>query len=251
MKIFICDPNWEALMTAVYEASNSGVGHRNLKIAFEADDQYSIFDEYVNVETDSEKAQKVMDAVIRRISASFYERIAFASMSYEADTADIIYKVILLGFLKGPDALLMVQYREVMRFLEIEKRVSSEAHHFREFIRFHETKGHYYVAHIEPKSRVVPALALNFADRMPSENWMIVDDIHSEAVVHPKNEQYYFRILNKDELELLCETEKENDEFTDLWKVFFDTIAIKERKNPRCQNTLFPIWKRKHAVEFL
>ena len=41
-----------------------------------------------------------------------------------------------------------------------------------------------------------------------------------------------------------------DDEYTDLWKVFFETIAIKERTNSKCQNNLFPMWTRTHAVEF-
>lgn len=34
---------------------------------------------------------------------------------------------------------------------------------------------------------------LHFADRMPSENWMIIDDNRKKAVVHPvnNNTQYY------------------------------------------------------------
>ena len=90
-----------------------------------------------------------------------------------------------------------------------------------------------------------------FADRMPSENWIVVDDIHREAVIHPKDEMFYIKQLNDLEYKNLLETEEANDNFTDLWKVFFETIAIKERHNTRCQNNLFPLWTRKHAVEFL
>ena len=42
-----------------------------------------------------------------------------------------------------------------------------------------------------------------------------------------------------------------NDAYTDLWKIFFETIAIRERANEKCQTNLFPLWTRKHAVEFM
>ena len=48
----------------------------------------------------------------------------------------------------------------------------------------------------------------------------------------------------------LRKTEEYEDEYTDLWKTFFRAIAIDERKNYVCQRNLFPLWKRKHAVEF-
>jgi probable DNA metabolism protein len=34
-------------------------------------------------------------------------------------------------------------------------------------------------------------------------------------------------------------------EYQDLWKKYFETIAIKERTNPRCQKNFMPVryWK--------
>lgn len=53
-----------------------------------------------------------------------------------------------------------------------------------------------------------------------------------------------------DEFESLRKTEQYEDEYTEMWKTFFQAVAIKERENYVCQRNLFPIWKRKHAVEF-
>ena len=55
----------------------------------------------------------------------------------------------------------------------------------------------------------------------------------------------------RDILNVLKKTEEIKDEFTDLWCTFFNTIGIKERENRKCQRKLFPIWRRKHAVEFM
>ena len=107
------------------------------------------------------------------------------------------------------------------------------------------------MAHFEPKSRVVGYLGPIFSDRMPSEFFVIVDDVHHEAVIHGKDEHYYIRKLSDEEFERILRTEEENDEYTDLWKAFFDSIAIKERANEKCQRNHFPLWARKHAVEFV
>lgn len=60
----------------------------------------------------------------------------------------------------------------------------------------------------------------------------------------------YLRYLTDDEFESLHKTEQYEDEYTEMWKTFFQAVAIKERENYVCQRNLFPIWKRKHAVEF-
>ena len=39
------------------------------------------------------------------------------------------------------------------------------------------------------------------------------------------------------------------DEYEELWKVFFNTIAINERYNPKCQCTHLPKWYRKNMLE--
>lgn len=250
MYIYSCQHDWEAMLTCIYEAWTSKRGYKNIRLVFEPIEQYSLFDEYIHVEADYKKAEKVIDAINYKISPYVYRQLAYASMAYEEDIMDIIYHVLLLGFHSGPNVLDMVQYEDIMRFGIIRNRVSKEVNRFQEVLRFHQINRDLYVAHIEPKSRIAVALGPIFMDRMPSENWIIVDDVYKEAVIHPKDEMYYLKTLDDDEYVRLQETESMNDEYTDMWKVFFETIAIKERENYKCQRTLFPIWSRKHAVEF-
>lgn len=251
MYIYSCEHKLEDMLTCIYEAWASKKGHKNIKLVFEPIEQYSLLEEYIHVDADPIKAESVMRAVKQKISPFVYEQIAFASLAYEEDILDLIYRIMIVGFADGADVLNRVMYREVVRFNDIRRRLGKEVNHFQEFTRFHEVQKDLYVAHIEPKSQLVVALGPIFADRMPSEHFVIVDDVHREALVHPKDEMYYLQQLSDIEYEQLLKTEEINDAYTDMWKVFFETIAIKERANEKCQNTLFPIWTRKHAVEFL
>lgn len=250
MTIYTCRPEWEDMLTCIYEAWSSKKGHSNIRLMLEPIEQYTLFDEYIHVDADSKKAGSVIDAVNMKISPYVYHELALTAMAYEEDVLDNIYRVMILGFHFGPQVLSMLQYRDVVRNREIKLRVTREAQRFQEFVRFHQVSGGVYVAHIEPKSRVCSYLGPVFSDRMPSEHFLIIDDVHREAVVHPKNEPYYMWKLSDEEFERLLETEDANDEYTDMWKVFFNTIAIKERTNPDCQLNHAPLWARKHMVEF-
>lgn len=250
MTIFSCEHEWEAMLTCIYEAWASKKGQQNIRLVLEPIEQFTLFDEYIHVDGNHEKAQKVMDAVYHKISPFVYREISFCSLAYEPDILDNIYRILLLGFAYRSNVLNMVQYEAVMRNRQIRVRLGKEVEHFKEFIRFHDVGNGRYVAHIEPKSKLLLSLGHNFVDRMPSEHWMIVDDVHMEAIIHPKNEDFYYRKLSQEELDKLLLTEQANDEFTDMWKIFFDSIAIEQRENYRCQRNLFPIWTRKHAVEF-
>ena len=128
---------------------------------------------------------------------------------------------------------------EVMRIMELGRSVSNEAHLFREIARFTVVQGRVYVCHIEPKDDVALLVASHFADRMPSEYWLIVDDGRRYAVVHPVDSDMYVRRLT------------DQDDYTDMWRTFFSAVSVEQRENYRCQRSMFPLWSRKNATEFL
>lgn len=250
MLVLTCKHQWQAMLTTIYEAFESKLGHKNIRLMLEPIGQQLLFDEYQHVEPDSKKADKLIDLINTRIGHRFYYELALTSMAYEPDVLDNLYHMLILGFEFGPNILDMYQYKDVVRNNEIRLRVKNEANSFKEFLRFHLVRD-IYIAHFEPKSKIVEYLGFAFQDRMPSENFIIIDDIHREAAIHKKDTDFYIQTLTDEELLLSQKSEEVNDSYTDMWRVFFDTIAIKERINPTCQMSHFPKWARKHAVEFI
>lgn len=253
MYIYYCDRDFASMMTCIYTAWASKKGHDNVRLEVGPIGQQELFSEYIYVPADEEKAESVIRTIKLKISEYAYRWVFYAAMSQEPDALDAIYRFLILGFKCGPDTCKMLQHPEVARLMELNRRVGNEAHLFREFLRFscvESQNGRMYVAHIEPESDVLFHLAEAFTDRMGIENWVIVDDNRKRAVIHPANEQYYFSDLSPEEFARLKQTE-DSDLFAALWKTYFESIAIMERVNPVCQRTHFPVWMRKHAVEFL
>ena len=52
-------------------------------------------------------------------------------------------------------------------------------------------------------------------------------------------------------MEALTKDLQYNDEYRELWKIFFDTIGIDTRQNPKCQRTQLPMWFRENMTEFV
>lgn len=250
MYIYTCDEKFESMMTCIYDAWESKNGHKNIRLELEPLEQQELFCEYIHVEADEEKTKKVVRSVQMKISYEAYLQIYRAAMSYEVDRLDAIYRFLLLGFAYGREITKMLTQAPVMRILELSRKVSNEAHYFREFTRFTSVDRKVYISHIEPKCNVLAMAATHFADRMPSEYWIMIDDNRSLAAVHPRNEEFYLTTLSEYELAYFKDIEKERDEFTELWQEFFNTIGIEARKNPKCQRNMMPLWYRKHAPEF-
>ena len=253
MKIFTCGEKIEEQMSCIYDAWEAALrlGHEQVRVQKYTESQTSFLDEYVRVEVDVDKAQKVVRTIRNRMGDMAYLYIYYASLSVERDSLQCIYDFVRLGLSVGTDVCRMYQHPVVLRMMELKRKVGNESHHFREFARFTSMNGKVYVCHLEPKSDVIMLVGNHFADRMPSEHWMIIDDNRRTACVHPKDGENYLRYLTKEEYRALATTEMYQDEFTQLWKGFFHAISIKERENYRCQRNMMPIWKRKHAVEFM
>ncbi|MBP3459861.1 MAG: TIGR03915 family putative DNA repair protein [Lachnospiraceae bacterium] len=251
MTVFTCNDDFESMMTCIYEAWASRLGHQNVRLEKEPIIQPNLFCEYVHVDGDAHKTEMVVRSIQKKISYEAYVHMFYACLSNATDALDTIYRFLIRGFAYGGKVMSMLSDQTVIRMMELRRNVGSEAHYFREFSRFTSIGGNVYVCHFEPKNNVLMPVAEHFKDRMPSEHWIMVDDNRRIAAIHPKDEDFYIRYLTPEEAETLAETEKVEDEYTRLWRTFFHTIGIEQRKNPACQRNMFPIWMRKHATEFM
>jgi len=250
MTIFTCNDGYEDMMTCIYDAWSARLGHNQIRLKAEPIGNLELFCEYRHIEKDPEKTAKVIRSIQKKISWEAYQMVYRCAMSSHPNKLDAIYRFLILGFAYGSSVTHMLKETAVITVFEINRRVANEAHLSIEFMRFSNTKENILVSHIEPKSNVLTLVAPYFSDRMPSENWMIVDDARSMAIVHPSDENYYLTPLTeKETLYLNTQTDTE-DSYAGLWKEFFKTIGIEARKNYKCQRTMLPLWHRKNMTEF-
>ena len=252
MKVYTCEDRLTDIMTCIYDAWSEAlrIGHNQIQLKKEPVFQQTLFDEYIHIDGDASRAEKVIRSIRRSISEEAYLNVYYATLCADEDSLQVIYNFLRVGFAVGSTVLGQYTNPHVMKLLEIRRRVSNEAHHFREFARFQSLDSKVYVCHLEPKNDVIMLVGNHFSDRMPSEHWMIIDDNRKTACVHVKDSENYLRYLTDEEFETLRQTESYEDEYTDMWKTFFHAISIEQRRNYICQRNLFPLWKRKHAVEF-
>lgn len=248
--VFTCEDHIGAAMTCIYDAWEWALkgGHEQVRLKKEPILQSSFLDEYIHVEEDPEKARKVARSIQKKIGMDAYLSVCYGIL-YKEDMLNVVYKYLRLGFQVGKQINSFLTEPVVMEMMEIRRKVGNEAHLWRELLRFDKVNG-YYVAHLDGKSDIVEIVGNHFADRMPSEDWMIIDDRRKKAMVHPKDERSYLYHMTLEEWEKMKETEKQTDGFSELWNVFFQYTAIKERENLKCQRNHFPLWMRTHATEF-
>jgi len=247
--IYLCEDNLESILTGVYDAWASRKGHSRVKLKLDQVDTLELFADYVTVEADGDKAEKLRRSIQKKISMEAWEVVYRAAMSEQDTKADDIYRFLVGGFYYGSRVLDMMAEPAVMRLVEINRAVGNEAHFTREFLRFDEREGGILLGRIHPKNHVLTLVMPHFADRLSGENFMILDTGRSVAGIHPANQPWYITELSREDAEQLLAVKR--DEYRDLWKTFFHAIAIEARKNPKLQRNMMPLRYREFMTEFL
>lgn len=126
------------------------------------------------------------------------------------------------------------------------RHMNGELEKLRGFVRFSDYVGT-LGAEIEPKNRVLPLLRGHFCQRYANEQFFIYDRTHRELLLYANGRS---RIMRMEHFQPALPGEDELY-FRSLWKQFFQSVAIRERENPRCQNTFMPKRYRGTMTEFL
>lgn len=253
--VYVCDNSIDGIFTAIYKAWSSGYGHANVKLEAQCEKScyYNIelFSEYLSVETDYELSKKVSRSIINKISREAYEMVCRAALSCDEGKADLIYRFLILGFLAGAEVVSQLSNEVVNRIFKINKYVNNEAHHYLGFVRFSEQENGLLTSVIQPKNNILSIIAPHFADRLPMERFVIYDSDRNCAVLHVPGRPWIISDFNGLPDSGLFGVSCEEDEYRELWNIFFRHIAIKERVNPKLQRNNLPLRFRRNMTEFL
>ncbi len=252
-KIFLCDDTIDGIFTAIYQAWSSKYGHANIKIEEKAGrNQYSnmeLFSEYIPVETNNDLAVKVSETIKVKLKEEAFQMVCHVALSNYYGKADLIYRFLILGFAAGTGIMEHLSNEVVCKMHQVSKYVFNEAHHLFGFVRFSEQDNGVLMSVIHPNNNVLAILAPHFADRLPREHFIIWDKNRDNAVLHAPGRPWIMvdaSILNTMDLD----DGHIEDEYTDLWKIFFKHIAIEDRINPKLQRNNLPLRFRKDITEF-
>ena len=227
MIVFTCCDTFDDMMTCIYDAWAARLGHSNIRLQTEPIGNFELFCEYRHIDADKEKVKKVIRSIQNKICPQAFYDVYTASLSYESNKLDIIYRFLIVGFLYQKQVIQMLGNPAVAALFELKRKVTNEAHQFREFVRFSRLNENILLSVIEPKCNVLTLLAPHFEDRMPSENWMIIDKNHMIALIHPLEQKSFLSPLTKEELSFLENSRQDTDLYSELWKTLFHYVAIK------------------------
>ncbi|MGX8773975.1 MAG: TIGR03915 family putative DNA repair protein [Bacillota bacterium] len=251
---YLYDETFEGLLTCVYHHyyTDRAAG------IYPCDGyQPSMLNGFMEVETDKDKADRVYSAIGTKISDYALRLIYRAFLSGIRGKENVILNYILLGFRTGPSVGSLHAVKEVKELEDIARKVGIEQERMLQFVRFEvmeaagaEGAPQILYAEVEPDHDVIALAAHHFAERFSHDPIIIRDVGRNKAVVAYEHNWYVTDFDGRhlpDGSELVMSEEERS--YQDLWRTYFDHIAIRERINPHCQKNHMPVRYWKHLTE--
>lgn len=255
MVIFLCEGSTDGILTGVYDAWSSRLGHDRVALRIDTQMNLELFAEYRKSITDAQKAGKVARSVRKKMGSEAWQTIYQASLCAASDRADCIYRVIVLGMSPHVDqhtakkVIWNLQNPDVARIFELSRKTGNEAHRYLQFVRFRELASGVMFSEIHAENQVLPLIGDHFSDRFPNENFIIYDSGHGDCLIHGKSRPWFIlRDTRPDTSKTDCTSALEQD-MQKLWRGFCKSISIEERKNLHLQQQFWPLKYRPWMTE--
>lgn len=251
-KYIICEDSLEGIFTAIYDAYSLREGHEHIHVQVGEEENYRLFAAYLYSKPDSVKTDKVIRTLKRRLGEEAYLTICRAAASFYPDKGEAVYRTVVDGITAGSGRRTMENLRNpyIARTFELARRTGNEVNHEIEFLRFQELEQGILHAVIGPENNVMAFIMPHFADRLAPENFMIYDEKRGLFGVHPAGKEWYL-VSGADEFaKESFRWSREEAKYQELFTLFHETIAIKERKNKRLQQQMLPLRFQDYMVEF-
>lgn len=232
--VYVYDGSYEGFYTAVFEAVYSRRPPAGIVAADNA--QLSLGVRYVEVETDAEKARRVVKAAREKLGAAAMRRVYLAFLAADLGRETAIYAFLMLGFKFGRRALGMLADANVFRVAALARNVSHETDKMQGFMRFSAMEGGGSYCRFSPVNNILPLVLGHFAARFGQIPLVIHDTGRGLLGISVAGERH---IISAEGF-VPPERSASEKAFTAAWRVFYDTVAIKERENKKLMKQLMP-----------
>lgn len=249
---YVFDGSFDGLLTAVFDSYNrkevpEGLFTPNMQLPLTAEGIYEVI-------SDDEKSNRVWRKLRKVLSPGARAALTAAFLTDSDEFPTLAMQFIRRAVVTPYSIERDFSDSAVLAVLKEAKRVRYEAHRLLQFMRFQKAKDGTYFAMMEPMFDVLPMVVNHFKDRFSDSSFIIYDRARDYGFHYDGREARKIT-LEGDGIHLqtgrLGEDIAATDEhlFQELWKAYYDAIAIKERLNPRKRRQDMPVRYWKYLTE--
>lgn len=248
MEYLTYDGSFEGFLTVVFDCYARKISP--IDIGKEKAFQEKIFAQKEFIATCPAKADRVWKALQNKLHKRNKELPFLAFLSESPEIEIMLYRFIRRIF----DTPFSVETdfgdSDVLELKKLEKKVMREAMRILQFVRFQKTRDGIYFSGIEPQFDVLPFAIKHFTNRFADQQWLVYDIKRNYGIYYDLkttnevvlSEKSFNTTDGRIDENILQDGEKT---YQALWKNYFDSINIDERKNLKLQRQHMPqrYWK--------
>ena len=234
---YLYDGTFDGLLTCLYEhvytekADDIRVPEENVQLSL---------GRQMQVKTDLTKSEKVAKAIEKKISPAALRRAYRAYLTAEKGKEMDVLRYVFLGFKLGRDVDRLHGSETVRRIDVLNHKVSWEADRILGILRFSVIEGpdgkDVLYAAIHPNCDLIQSIMPHFLNRFRQDPF-IIHDVGREKAAFAQDDTWVMRPLPRD---FSPQYTVDEEQYRELWRNYFRTAAIDQRRNPKLQKQFIP-----------
>lgn len=230
---YIFDGSFGGLLTAVFESFERKQPKVRLLLQGQTP---NVFGEAFEIFPDSQKADRVWKGLKRKAGDPGYKNFYKAFLSEDRVIFQHLMDYALYIFTHQEGHSMNYGNEHVLAISQMAHKVHREKHRMEAFVRFKKSNDGLFFAVIRPDFNVLPLIVRHFKNRYADQPWLIYDQKRRYGIHYNLAQVQEVRLDFKSwQDEKLSPSDMAMDEkevlFTTLWKAYFKSTNIVERKN--------------------
>lgn len=240
MTILHYDGSFDGFLTAVFECYAQR--RNDVRIRKKDEGENTLFGDTILVATDTSKAARVWNGLKTRAGAEAVRQFYHNYLSELPLSEDHMLEYVRYVMGSGQDVSRDFSHPAVLRVAQVSKMIGREKHRMEAFVRFRLLPDSLFHAVIEPDYNVLPLIADHFKNRYADQRWVIWDLRRQYGLYYDLEK---VDLVQESAPEALAELENTPSEYAQLWKTYFTSTNIVERKNTKLhlQHVPHRYWK--------
>ena len=197
------------------------------------------------IKTDYEHSKRVINCIYKLAGINALNDIRYAFRSGDEQKENKIFNYVCKIVNEKRNIANKFSDQVVMDFYDTIRKIGHESHRMKGFLRFNECEGGFFYAHFSPDNDIVDLMLPHFMARFKNTPFVIHDVRRNILALYNGQES---KVIKGTKAITVYFTKRELT-FQGLWKTYYNTVNIEERRNLKLMKSFLPIKYWEHLTE--